>query len=622
MKRTNTIKFKYLLWSLIALTGMTSCSDFFDPEQDIIIDESSYFKDWDEYRAAGLGLYALHQDLVEQIVVLGELRGDLLEVTPNADPDLIEINTAQVSVGNKYASPTKFYRLIGACNRLAKQLETFHPEVLNPDAALSNFDRLYGEVLCMRAWAYFNAVRIYGSIPYIDPMLTSNEEITNFINNGSVLTDSIKIIFSPDGYTNDTIFNQSVTLEKQFYDLDRVVNLFTQELSTKIKAVGVTHNLTNDDATWDITVWNTSAMHTLMGQMYLFVGDYAKAIQHFDHIINFDKYNVVSGTNTRYVLGNKFSTTSWKNIFTDIDLDEQIYTLWFDKAKQQQNDLQYLFSSEVPNIYQLKPTKKAIKMWEELWRGKVLNINTTNPKLTTLVRAGTPGDFYRGYGVSYIYKKDGVTMSSADVAKVLDLRRLGYPVQADEMMRGVDTVVYKYSLDKIAFDHDADFCIYRAGSVYLYYAEIYMRWVTSHQAGAKPSTFLSQGLKAINGGLSTGGASLGIRGRVGLTGTYDQLNSNSVVYLHDPITNAITGYLDFTSNAQAKTRYLEDQIMNERARELAFEGERFYDLIRIAKRRNDPAYLADKVASKFSGENAEKIRQYLMDENNWYIQLP
>jgi hypothetical protein len=59
--------------------------------------------------------------------------------------------------------------------------------------------------------------------------------------------------------------------------------------------------------------------------------------------------------------------------------------------------------------------------------------------------------------------------------------------------------------------------------------------------------------------------------------------------------------------------------MDERARELAFEGERFYDLIRIAKRRNDPSYLANKVAAKFKGEKAEQIRQYLMNEENWYI---
>jgi hypothetical protein len=69
----------------------------------------------------------------------------------------------------------------------------------------------------------------------------------------------------------------------------------------------------------------------------------------------------------------------------------------------------------------------------------------------------------------------------------------------------------------------------------------------------------------------------------------------------------------------AKQFYLEDQILNEKARELAYEGERFYDLMRAAKRRNDPSYLAKKVAAKYPESKREQIYNYLLDPQNWYI---
>jgi len=43
-------------------------------------------------------------------------------------------------------------------------------------------------------------------------------------------------------------------------------------------------------------------------------------------------------------------------------------------------------------------------------------------------------------------------------------------------------------------------------------------------------------------------------------------------------------------------------------------------LIRVALRRGNPAYLADKVAAKFSDPaKAAEIKNKLMVESNWYL---
>ena len=66
--------------------------------------------------------------------------------------------------------------------------------------------------------------------------------------------------------------------------------------------------------------------------------------------------------------------------------------------------------------------------------------------------------------------------------------------------------------------------------------------------------------------------------------------------------------------------YVEDQIVNELSIENAFEGNRFYDLMRIANRRGDTDYLASIVSKKY-GDQSAAIREKLNVQSNWYLPI-
>jgi starch-binding outer membrane protein, SusD/RagB family len=147
-------------------------------------------------------------------------------------------------------------------------------------------------------------------------------------------------------------------------------------------------------------------------------------------------------------------------------------------------------------------------------------------------------------------------------------------------------VVTKYSLFKEPFSDDACVFLYRDGDFHLGGCEAVCRM---NQA--------SNSLEHLNQGKlydSPWGA--GIRSRVNLTSV------------------SATNPKDINT--------VENLIFNERALELAFEGHRWFDLIRIARHKGDPAFLADKVAEKFSDPiKKEEVRNRLMDTNNWFLPL-
>ncbi len=121
----------------------------------------------------------------------------------------------------------------------------------------------------------------------------------------------------------------------------------------------------------------------------------------------------------------------------------------------------------------------------------------------------------------------------------------------------------------------------------------------------------------------TGGLSIGIHARgcgIMPTGDKNSYSYEAAVMRTNP---EITNVYD-PAQKEDVIKAVENLIIDELALESAFEGNRFFDLMRVALRRGEPGFLAEKVAAR-NGKNHEDyatLLDRLSNPSNWYFKLP
>jgi starch-binding outer membrane protein, SusD/RagB family len=156
--------------------------------------------------------------------------------------------------------------------------------------------------------------------------------------------------------------------------------------------------------------------------------------------------------------------------------------------------------------------------------------------------------------------------------------------------------------------------LYRAASLHLQFAEAANRDNQSYLA----YTLLNQGLTTVPGRIT----------RQAYPYDFDARKTDNPTYTADWSQNVgIRGRAYLKSDTIAagadSVITIEDRIINEAGLELAYEGQRWSDLLRIALRRNDPNYLADKVYDKLRLEvgeaKAREVQARLKNRDNWFL---
>ncbi|MCS2949006.1 RagB/SusD family nutrient uptake outer membrane protein [Bacteroides sp. BFG-638] len=172
-----------ILCGLITLAVIaTSCDAFLEEKPKTFLTPELYFQNEGQVVAAVNGLYTFLDDIFDGDIEPGSqtfifieyLSGYGERLRGSGTQDLAQANNLNVAENNGYVQ--KFwetgYKAIENCNSIIEGIESMKEGILTQDKK----NELLGEVYFMRAYYYFNLVRLYGPVPL---KLTSTSDLSN-----------------------------------------------------------------------------------------------------------------------------------------------------------------------------------------------------------------------------------------------------------------------------------------------------------------------------------------------------------------------------------------------------------------------------------------------------------
>ena len=176
MKTFNhTFRFKGLGLALLpfylcSLLVFSSCQDLMETESNRQVFNPALDQKTDSIFYT-LGILKGVQQAIDQYVLVGEMRGDLTATNHYTETDLRELYNFSYDTSNKYDSAYVWYRVINNCNYYVAHRDTTLMTGSRPVARME-----YAQALSIRAWAYMQLAKIYGTVPFFTNPITSISE--------------------------------------------------------------------------------------------------------------------------------------------------------------------------------------------------------------------------------------------------------------------------------------------------------------------------------------------------------------------------------------------------------------------------------------------------------------
>lgn len=558
---------------------ITSCSDFLYDDSDIVTyaDKNHLTSDADTLWSVA-GIMNKLQVVADRTILLGELRGDLVSVTPYANADIRDVASFNIGTDNRYNDIADYYAIVNNCNYF----------LANADTALRNsrnetiFMKEYAAVKAYRAWTYLQLATIYGRVPLItEPILTKEQGEKDY---RECDIQEICRYFAADiapyadmdmpGYgairnTDSRLFYFPIYI--LLGDLHLWAGNYREAAENYYKYI-TTRNGKNSSyplstASVRFSPNDSHWMQTVDGWSYI-------AFQTENRNGNAELITMIPGDSipsegNYSQLRNLFNTTEQNEYRESIVPSQSLYLL-----SAAQKYCHYSSGGEYVIAPAGLPENRSgdLRLQAVFTQVDNANIMLNGKRVTNYVTNGK----YATRNV-HIYRRAMVYLRMAEA-----LNRAGFPRFAFQILkRGVNNSVME---SEVIPYYPADEAWLRT---FNFPDNMYFLETTAGQ-----TTENTMGLHSRGSGYSAANTTYEMP-------TDDALSDDALL--------------------QYQIEKVEDLIIDEEALEFAFEGHRFYDLMRVSVHRSDPAYLASRVARR-NGTVDAALLQKLSSMDNWYLE--
>lgn len=584
----------------------TSCEDILETESEQIVFDPALDQKTDSMFYT-LAILKSVQMAIDQNVLINEMRGDLTETNMYTQTDLRELANFSATAANKYDSAYVYYRIINNCNYYIAHRDTMlmtgSTKVAIPE---------YVEALAVRAWAYMQLCKHYGTVDFYTTPITSISE---------------------------------ANAPKEKKDMAGIANALLPELA-QYKQIDVPNYGEIDAGSTNFGVSKKVNSRKIMFPVLLVMGDIYLETNQYEQAAKcyFEYLNMQRIRQRNFFIAPLFEYSYPDNIMPPMSgyyTVEESWSLIFTVSPNVSNEIITYVPMAVNGLR--GTTTNLPKLFG--YNYYTTDVDTTDNKsqisgsdMYILEREIEPSQQYINLCNSQDwYYRPGESLTDILTSKLGDLRRQ-VTVQTVQKGDSAFRLMTKYNGGNIN--------IYRASTVYLRLAEALnrmgypdaafmilkdgMSYSKLDEAGyLKPETiemltttipfFSEQNMNNF----TTEIRNIGIHSH-GANETEGQYSPYQYVeVLASKLAELKEQGVNVQDTPEDSINAMEDIICDEMAMELAFEGNRFADLTRIAKHKNaDPLYGSNYgslwLARKLAYKNPVKD---LTQEINWYLPM-